>query len=33
MMLMCKECTSFDSEELGHLGVKQEVEARGGGIW
>lgn len=28
MMLMCKECTSFDSEELGHLGVKQEVEAR-----
>lgn len=28
MMLMCKECTGFDSEELGHLGVKQEVEAR-----
>ena len=28
MMLMCKECTSFDSEELGHLGVKQEVKAR-----
>lgn len=28
MMLMCKECTSFDREELGHLGVKQEVEAR-----
>lgn len=28
MMLMCKECTSFDSEELGYLGVKQEVEAR-----
>lgn len=28
MMLMCKECTSFESEELGHLGVKQEVEAR-----
>lgn len=28
MMLMCKECTSFDSEEIGHLGVKQEVEAR-----
>ena len=28
MMLMCKECTSFDSDKPGHLGVKQEVKAR-----